>query len=86
MAPSDPPLYATAIPRDRLLTFDVAQGWQPLCQFLDVPVPGKPFPRLNSREELSAKVAAARANGAEQDLVANAKAYVAGLRKLSEGV
>jgi hypothetical protein len=75
-----------AIPRDRLLTFDVAQGWQPLCQFLDVPVPGKPFPRLNSREELSAKVAAARANGAEQDLVASAKAYVAGLRKLSEGV
>jgi hypothetical protein len=72
------------IPRDRLLTFDVAQGWQPLCEFLNVPIPSKPFPRLNSREELGAKIAATRAKGAEQDLVANAKAYVAQLRKLSE--
>ncbi len=73
-----------SIPRDRLLTFDVTQGWQPLCEFLDVPVPRKPFTRLNSREELSMRVEAARAEGAEQDKVANAKAYVAGLRKLSE--
>ena len=52
---------------------------QPLCEFLGVPVPSKPFPRLNSREELGAALAATRAKGAEQDLVANAKAYVARL-------
>ena len=69
---------------DRLLVLEVAQGWEPLCEFLDVPVPSKPFPRLNSREELGAALAATRAKGAEQDPVANAKAYVARLRKLSE--
>ena len=49
-----------------------------------LPVPSKPFPRLHSREELGAKLAATRAQGAEQDLVANAKAYVAQLGELSE--
>ena len=40
-----------AIPPDRLLVFDVAQGWDPLCRFLEVPVPPVPFPRVNSTEE-----------------------------------
>ena len=35
------------IPAERLLVFEVAQGWAPLCAFLDVPVPSTPFPRLN---------------------------------------
>jgi Sulfotransferase domain len=40
-----------AIPAERLLVFDVAEGWSPLCRFLDVPVPDAPFPRLNSTEQ-----------------------------------
>lgn len=39
------------IPAERLLVFDVAEGWDPLCSFLGVPVPETPFPRVNSREE-----------------------------------
>jgi hypothetical protein len=36
------------VPPDRLLIFDVAQGWGPLREFLDVPVPNdRPFPHLN---------------------------------------
>jgi hypothetical protein len=36
------------IPADRLLVFDVKYGWEPLCQFLGVPVPaGEPFPHLS---------------------------------------
>lgn len=35
------------IPPERLLVFDVAQGWEPLCTFLEVPVPDQPFPRRN---------------------------------------
>lgn len=38
-----------AIPADRLLEYEVKQGWEPLCAFLDVPVPDEPFPRLNDR-------------------------------------
>jgi len=40
-----------AIPRERLLVFDVSQGWEPLCAFLGVPVPGAAFPRTNSTQE-----------------------------------
>jgi len=40
-----------AIPPERLLVFDVAEGWAPLCRFLDVPVPETAFPRTNSTEE-----------------------------------
>src|SRR5262245_24268422 len=40
-----------ALSPDRLLVFDVAQGWDPLCAFLNVPVPPTPFPRMNSTKE-----------------------------------
>ncbi|NNF32423.1 MAG: hypothetical protein HKN66_13600 [Flavobacteriaceae bacterium] len=39
------------IPDDQLLIFQVKDGWEPLCKFLNVPVPNKPFPRTNNREE-----------------------------------
>jgi hypothetical protein len=31
----------------RLLVFDVHEGWEPLCRFLDAAIPDEPFPRLN---------------------------------------
>ncbi|CAM5622061.1 sulfotransferase family protein [Streptomyces fumanus] len=34
---------------ERLLVFEVGQGWEPLCAFLGVPVPDEPFPRSNDR-------------------------------------
>ncbi|MCW3473589.1 sulfotransferase family protein [Limobrevibacterium gyesilva] len=40
-----------AIPADRLLVFDVAEGWAPLCAFLGAAVPDAPFPRTNSADE-----------------------------------
>ena len=38
------------IPANRLLVFEVKQGWEPLCQFLGVPVPEEPFPHLNDTQ------------------------------------
>lgn len=32
----------------QLLEFSVREGWEPLCKFLEVPVPDVPFPRVNS--------------------------------------
>jgi hypothetical protein len=40
-----------AIPADRLLVFNVTEGWAPLCGFLGVPVPATVFPRTNSTKE-----------------------------------
>jgi hypothetical protein len=39
------------VPAERLLVFDVKQGWGPLCKFLEVDTPETEFPRVNSREE-----------------------------------
>ena len=38
-----------AVPADKLLVYDVSQGWGPLCAFLGVPQPNTPFPNLNDR-------------------------------------
>ena len=40
-----------SVPAERLLVFEVAEGWGPLCAFLDVDVPDEPFPRANSAAE-----------------------------------
>lgn len=36
---------------ERLLTYDAAHGWQPLCEFLDVPVPDQSYPLTNTAAE-----------------------------------
>jgi hypothetical protein len=36
------------VPVERLLTFDLREGWAPLCAFLGVPVLDIPFPKTNS--------------------------------------
>lgn len=35
------------VPSERLLVFDVKEGWEPLCDFLGAETPDEPFPRLN---------------------------------------
>ena len=40
-----------AIPSERLLIFDVLDGWEPLCKFLNLPVPDSDFPCRNSKNE-----------------------------------
>lgn len=42
-----------ALPPERLLVYSPKEGWEPLCSFLGVPVPDDPFPRVNSRDEIS---------------------------------
>jgi len=39
------------VPPEQLLVYDVAEGWEPLCAFLGVPVPDTPFPHLNRRAQ-----------------------------------
>ena len=44
------------IPADRLLVYQVTEGWAPLCKFLGVPVPVEPFPSENSRSDFIARL------------------------------
>jgi hypothetical protein len=39
------------VPAERLLIWRVEEGWEPLCEFLEVPVPDAPFPHLNDTTE-----------------------------------
>lgn len=41
------------MPEERLLEFNVRQGWGPLREFLGVPVPDAPFPRINDTKGLA---------------------------------
>lgn len=49
------------VPADRLLVFDSKFGWEPLCEFLDVPVPDEPYPKTNTSEDFAKMMAANRA-------------------------
>lgn len=39
------------VPAERLLVFQVEEGWQPLCEFLDKEIPAVAFPHLNEGKE-----------------------------------
>ena len=39
--------FQEVIPEDRLLIWNVKEGWEPLCKFLDLPIPNKPIPHEN---------------------------------------
>ena len=39
------------VPAERLLEWTTADGWEPICERLGVPVPAEPFPRTNSTVE-----------------------------------
>lgn len=53
-----------AISPERLLVYRVSEGWEPLCRFLEVPVPPEPFPSENTRAEFISRVQALQAGPA----------------------
>jgi hypothetical protein len=64
-----------SIVAERLLVYQVSDGWEPLCKFLDVPIPDMEFPRINSRnetKELLASMMAASGGQLTEDAMAEA--------------
>jgi len=49
------------VPAEQLVVFEVSDGWEPLCRFLDLPVPTTPFPRTNDRASMQRRLLALRA-------------------------
>jgi hypothetical protein len=45
-----------SVPAERLLVWSFTDGWEPLCEFLGVPVPDVPFPRVNDSREFIDRV------------------------------
>ena len=48
------------VPKHQLLEFNVKEGWNPLCQFLGVPVPKEGFPHVNDRHFFAIRIAEAK--------------------------
>ncbi|MGI9004962.1 MAG: sulfotransferase family protein [Streptosporangiaceae bacterium] len=44
------------VPAERLLEWKPADGWEPLCEFLEVPVPQAPLPHVNDTELFAARI------------------------------
>ena len=44
------------VPADRLLVWQVKEGWGPLCNFLGLPVPEEPFPNVNDTPSMLKKI------------------------------
>ena len=45
------------VPSEKLLVYNVKEGWEPLCRFLGVNAPeGEPFPHLNDKESFKQRV------------------------------
>lgn len=64
---SDPQLMTSAmerfndevrqtVPPERLLVWSAGDGWDPICRFLDLPVPNTPFPHLNDGDEFADRI------------------------------
>tara|TARA_R110002020_G_scaffold20952_2_gene70835 strand:- start:1917 stop:2657 length:741 start_codon:yes stop_codon:yes gene_type:complete len=49
-------LKASVTP-EKLLIFNVKDGWEPLCRFLNKPIPDLPFPNVNDRAEIKKTLA-----------------------------
>ncbi len=47
-----------AVPDHKLLVFEPSDGWEPLCRFLDVPVPQTPYPRTNTTRQFQERMKA----------------------------
>ena len=45
-----------AVPADRLLEWNAADGWRPLCDRLGLPVPARAFPRVNTTDEFVGRI------------------------------
>src|ERR1700722_5912179 len=44
------------VPADRLLVWSYTDGWEPLCEFLEVPVPQAPLPRVNDSAMFNSRI------------------------------
>ena len=39
------------VPKEKLLEYQLGDGWEPICKFLDKDVPDQPFPFINESKE-----------------------------------
>ena len=66
-------LVKKVTPKERLLEFDLKDGWGPLCNFLGKPIPDVPFPHTNESAALKEIINIITIRGAKNALLHIAK-------------
>lgn len=74
----------SAIPPERLLVWQLGDGWEPICTFLNVPVPAEPYPRINSSDDILTAILDGDNSSAEQ-IAAGARSYIDNMREKAFG-
>jgi len=41
------------VPRKQLLVYEPGEGWEPVCAFLDAPIPTTPYPKVNTTDDFA---------------------------------
>ena len=54
---------SATVQASRLLVFEAKDGWEPLCRFLDVPVPEQDYPHLNDTAQIQRMIRRVRILG-----------------------
>jgi len=75
------------LPSDRLLVHRPGDGWEPLCSFLDVPIPDVAYPKVNSSEDMLGKSSnvAEEATLSPQQSEGLANSYIETMRRKAFG-
>ncbi|MBV1916910.1 MAG: hypothetical protein KUG65_02440 [Sphingomonadaceae bacterium] len=70
-----------ALPPERLLIHRPGDGWEPLCAFLQVPVPDEPYPRVNTTEDMKDKKVSKKVTASPKDAENGARGYIDAMRQ-----
>jgi len=70
-----------AIDPERLLIWDVSEGWGPLCGFLELPEPNVELPHINDRLEFAGRIADGALQALSQWRAEQASAEAAPVRR-----
>lgn len=52
----NPVQYMQRCNKERLLQFDFRDGWKPLCEFLEKPIPDRVFPHENKKGGMNSTI------------------------------
>lgn len=66
-------LVERVTPSSQLLKFNLEDGWEPLCEFLNKPIPNVEFPRVNESAALGEKISLIVRRGIQNALLSSLK-------------
>lgn len=74
-----------SLPPERLLVHRLGAGWEPLCDFLGVPVPQVTYPRVNTSEDMTESGVVRRKGTAPEQVDGSARGYIDAMRSKAFG-